>query len=103
MADGRSKDPGAAGGGVGAGLSIGQVASAAGVGVETIRFYERKGLVEQPEKPLFGHRKYPVETAARIRFIRRAKELGFTLGEIAELLELSPRALRYKIKDYGLE
>ena len=88
MADGRSKDPGAAGGGVGAGLSIGQVASAAGVGVETIRFYERKGLVEQPEKPLFGHRKYPVETAARIRFIRRAKELGFTLGEIAELLEL---------------
>ncbi len=70
------------------GLTIGQVARAAGVGVETVRFYERKGLVVQPDKPMFGHRKYPAEVAARIRFIRRAKELGFTLKEVAELLEL---------------
>ncbi len=70
------------------GLTIGQVARAAGVGVETVRFYERKGLIEQPEKPMFGRRSYPPETVARIRFIRRAKELGFTLKEIAELLEL---------------
>ncbi|NOY45520.1 MAG: MerR family DNA-binding protein [Deltaproteobacteria bacterium] len=72
----------------GKGLTIGQVARAAGVGVETVRFYERKGLIEQPEKPMFGRRTYPPETVARIRFIRRAKELGFTLKEIAELLEL---------------
>ncbi len=70
------------------GLTIGRVAAEAGVGVETVRFYERKGLIEQPEKPAFGHRHYAVETVARIRFIRRAKELGFTLKEIAELLEL---------------
>ncbi len=64
------------------------MARAAGVGVETVRFYERKGLIEQPEKPMFGRRTYPPEVVARIRFIRRAKELGFTLKEIAELLEL---------------
>ena len=69
-------------------LTIGRLAAAAGVGVETVRFYERKGLVRQPEKPMFGHRRYPADTVARIRFIRRAKELGFTLKEIAELLEL---------------
>ncbi|GAB4287220.1 MAG: hypothetical protein Kow0092_40310 [Deferrisomatales bacterium] len=70
------------------GLTIGRVAEAAGVGVETVRFYERKGLIEQPEKPMFGRRTYPPETVGRIRFIRRAKDLGFTLREIAELLEL---------------
>jgi MerR family mercuric resistance operon transcriptional regulator len=70
------------------GLTIGQVASRAGVGVETIRFYERKRLIEHPERPLGGYRKYGPEVVSRVRFIRRAKELGFSLREIAELLAL---------------
>jgi len=69
--------------------TIGNVARAAGVGVETIRFYERRGLIEQPPKPANGgFRAYPKETVQRIRFIRQAQELGFSLREIAELLSL---------------
>ena len=70
-------------------LIIGKAAMAAGVGVETIRFYERKGLIEQPPKPLdTGFRVYPEETVQRIRFIRQAQEIGFSLREIDELLSL---------------
>lgn len=69
-------------------LTIGQVARAAGVGVETVRFYERQGLIAQPPRPREGFRRYPPETVAALRFIRRAKELGFTLPEIVELLSL---------------
>jgi MerR family mercuric resistance operon transcriptional regulator len=69
-------------------LTIGQLAERAGVGVETIRFYERKGLVTQPPRPERGRRTYPPDTAERVRFIRRAKELGFSLREISELLAL---------------
>ena len=70
-------------------LTIGKAATNADVGVETIRFYERKGLIEQPLKPLDGgYRIYPVETVARIRFIRQAQEIGFSLREIEELLSL---------------
>ena len=70
-------------------LIIGKAATAAGVGVETIRFYERKGLIEQPPKPLdTGFRVYPEETVQRIRFIRQAQEIGFSLREIDELLSL---------------
>ncbi len=69
--------------------TIGKAARQAGVGVETIRFYERKGLIRQPLKPLDGGpRLYPEETVHRIRFIRQAQELGFSLREIAELLDL---------------
>lgn len=70
------------------GMSIGQVAKAAGVHVETIRFYERRGLILQPEKPLYGMRRYPAEIIARIRFIKHAQLLGFTLSEVRELLGL---------------
>ncbi len=70
------------------GLSIGELARKAGVGVETVRFYERQGLVEQPQRPSQGFRRYPPETVRRIRFVRRAKELGFTLKEVSELLDL---------------
>ncbi len=72
------------------GLTIGKAARLAGVGVETIRFYERRGLIERPRARLqgSGYREYPLETVRRIRFIRRAKELGFTLKEIKELLAL---------------
>ena len=69
-------------------LTIGALASRAGVGVETIRFYERKGLVRRPPRPGTGFRVYPEETVARIRFIRQAQTLGFTLQEIAGLLAL---------------
>ncbi|MDK1031917.1 MAG: heavy metal-responsive transcriptional regulator, partial [Planctomycetia bacterium] len=75
-------------------LTIGKVAHHAGVGVETIRFYEREGLIEEPPRRQSGYRQYPEEAVSRIRFIRRAKELGFSLKEIKELLSLraSPRA-----------
>ncbi len=69
-------------------LTIGKVACQAGVGVETVRFYEREGLIEEPPRRASGYRQYPPETPARIRFVRRAKELGFTLKEIKELLSL---------------
>ena len=62
------------------GLTIGGVAKRAGVGVETIRFYERKGLLEEPPRRESGYRQYPEEAIARIRFIRRAKDLGFSPG-----------------------
>lgn len=70
------------------GLTIGQVARQAGVGVEAIRFYERKGLIARPERPASGYRRYPLETVTRIRFLKQAKRLGFTLEEAAELLAL---------------
>ncbi|HVS30683.1 MAG TPA: heavy metal-responsive transcriptional regulator [Thermoanaerobaculia bacterium] len=69
-------------------LKIGEVAEEAGVGVETIRFYERKGLIERPHRPMSGFRQYEADMPRRIRFIRQAQELGFSLREIRELLEL---------------
>lgn len=69
-------------------MTIGKVARFAGVGVETIRFYEREGLIEQPVRFGSGYRQYSAGAVSRIRFILKAKELGFTLKEIRELLEL---------------
>ena len=69
-------------------MTIGKVARFAGVGVETIRFYEREGLIERPARPSSGFRHYPEGAISRIRFVRKAKELGFTLKEIRGLLEL---------------
>jgi MerR family transcriptional regulator, copper efflux regulator len=69
-------------------LFIGKVARRAGVGVETIRFYERQGLLTTPVRKDSGYRLYPEHVLGRIRFIKRAKELGFSLREIKELLEL---------------
>lgn len=70
-------------------LKIGQVAREAGVGVETVRFYEREGLLDQPARRDSGYRQYDDEAVSRLRFIRRAKDLGFTLKEVKELFELS--------------
>ena len=75
-------------------LTIGQLAQRAGVGVETIRFYEREGLISEPPRRPSGYRDYSLETVARIVFIRRAKDLGFKLREINELLELRVRPRR---------
>lgn len=69
-------------------LTIGQVAKSAGVNVETIRFYEREGLIGKPPRRPSGYRQYQPDVVRRIRFIQRAKELGFSLREIAELLSL---------------
>jgi MerR family mercuric resistance operon transcriptional regulator len=69
-------------------LTIGEVAKAAQIGVETVRFYEREGLIAEPPRRRSGYRQYPPDTVRRLRFIRRAKEIGFTLKEIGELLDL---------------
>lgn len=68
--------------------TIGQAARAAGVGVETVRFYERKGLIERPPKPAQGARRYPQATIDRIRALRQGQDLGFSLTEINALLAL---------------
>jgi Hg(II)-responsive transcriptional regulator len=75
-------------------LTIGKVAKRAGVGVETLRFYQRKGLIDKPPRRDSGYRQYPADTVNRVRFIKSAKELGFSLREIRELMALSiaPRA-----------
>lgn len=72
-------------------LKTGDLAKQAGVNVETLRFYERKGLLPRPPRRLSGYREYPVESVRRIRFIKRAQELGFSLKEIQELLALKVR------------
>jgi MerR family mercuric resistance operon transcriptional regulator len=69
-------------------MTIGAAAREAGVSVETIRFYQRRGLVDEPERPFGGVRRYRCEIVARIRFIKRAQALGFTLDETATLLRL---------------
>jgi MerR family mercuric resistance operon transcriptional regulator len=70
-----------------AAVTVGQVAHAAGVGVETIRYYQRRGLLAVPHSGV-GVRRYPPDTVDRIRFIKHSQSLGFTLDEIAELLLL---------------
>ena len=69
-------------------LSIGQVARRAGVGVETVRFYEREGLLEEPPRRASGYRQYSEQAVTRLHFIKRAQKLGFSLKEITELLLL---------------
>jgi MerR family mercuric resistance operon transcriptional regulator len=75
-------------GGTPAGLPIGAVARAAAVNVETIRYYQRRGLLDEPEKPLGGHRRYEDSAVGRVSFIKRAQQLGFTLDEVKDLLYL---------------
>lgn len=73
-------------------LSIGKLAEAAGVNIETIRYYQRRGLLEEPAKPPGGHRRYSAKQAERLRFIKRAQALGFTLTEVDGLLTLDGAA-----------
>jgi MerR family mercuric resistance operon transcriptional regulator len=79
-------------------LTIARVARAAGVGIETVRYYERRGLVLQPRKGLGSFRHYQPDHVQRIRFIKRAQELGFSLDEIATLLELEDGTDRRSIR-----
>jgi MerR family mercuric resistance operon transcriptional regulator len=75
-------------------FTIGQLARRAGVGIETVRFYEREGLIPEPPRRPSGYRDYPPDTVTRIVFIRRAKDLGFSLKEINELLDFRVRPRR---------
>jgi MerR family mercuric resistance operon transcriptional regulator len=69
-------------------LTIGALAAAAAVNVETIRFYQRRGLLGEPERPHRGVRRYGPDDAARVRFIKSAQRIGFSLDEVAQLLRL---------------
>ncbi|MCW2686540.1 MAG: Mercuric resistance operon regulatory protein [Mycobacterium sp.] len=71
------------------GLRSSEVADAAGVNVQTLRYYERRGLLHEPDRTLGGHRLYPRETVTVLRVIKAAQRLGFTLDEVADLLEVS--------------
>src|SRR3546814_14217958 len=72
-------------------LTIGAFAKAAGVNVETIRFYQRKGLLTEPGRPYGSIRRYGAVDVTRVRFVKSAQRLGFSLAEIAELLSLEDR------------
>jgi MerR family mercuric resistance operon transcriptional regulator len=69
-------------------LTIGETARRADVGIETVRYYERKGLIAPPARTAAGYRAFPPDAVRRIRFIKRAQDLGFSLAEIGELLAL---------------
>jgi MerR family mercuric resistance operon transcriptional regulator len=81
-----------------ASYSIADLADAAGVGVETVRYYERRGLVAQPARPGGGYRRYGGGHVHRIRFIKRAQDIGFTLEEIDSLLALEDGTDRRSIR-----
>jgi MerR family mercuric resistance operon transcriptional regulator len=70
------------------GLRSGQVAEAAGVNLQTLRYYERRGLLAEPDRTLGGHRLYPAESVTVLRVIKAAQRLGFSLQEVAELIDV---------------
>jgi MerR family mercuric resistance operon transcriptional regulator len=70
-------------------MRIGELAKSVGVGVETVRYYQRIGLLGVPQKPFGGMRSYSIKDLQKLRFIRRAQQLGFSLEDIQTLLELS--------------
>ena len=86
------------------GLTIGRLAKKVGLGIETVRFYERQGLIEPPPRTDSNYRIYPEEEVGRLRFIKKAKSLGFTLNEIKELMFVrhDPHATKADIKDRTL-
>ena len=73
-------------------MTIGVLARSAGVNLETIRYYQRRGLIATPRKPPGGIRRYPHTALAQMRFIKRAQQLGFSLNEIRELLALGEQS-----------
>ena len=81
-------------------LTTGRLAALAGINIETVRFYERSGLIAEPKRTASNYRQYPQSDVARLRFIKRAQELGFSLKEIAELLSLraTPSRSRSRVK-----
>ena len=88
----------------GGGLRSSQVAAAAGVNVQTLRYYERRGLLAEPERTLGGHRLYSPEAVTTLQVIKAAQRLGFTLEEVAELLEAGGHHhVRARSADAGLQ
>jgi DNA-binding transcriptional MerR regulator len=89
----------------GEGLRSGQVAAAAGVNVETLRYYERRGLLAEPGRSPGGHRMYPREAVTVLRVIKAAQRLGFTLDEVADLLDVGRHrsAPGRRARDAGLQ
>lgn len=85
------------------GMRTGELAASAGVNVQTVRFYERRGLLPKPERTPSGYRVYSPEAVRIIRFIKRAQELGFTLDEVDDLLRLrgNRRATCVEVKAAG--
>src|SRR5689334_7624054 len=83
-------------------MTIGHVAKMAGVGVETIRFYEREGLLTKPKRRPSGYRVFTADVVGRIQFIKKAKQLGFSLKEIRDLLSLkvNGRATKADVKKH---
>ena len=81
-------------------LTIGRLAQEVGINLETVRFYERKGLLPKAPRSTSGYRLFPADSARRLRFIKRAQELGFSLNEIRDLLalRLSPRTTSKEIR-----
>jgi Hg(II)-responsive transcriptional regulator len=79
-------------------LRTGEVARLAGVNVETLRFYERQGILPQPPRRASGYREYPPDTVDVVRFIKRAQEVGFSLREVRELLDLRQGSRRAPAK-----
>lgn len=87
------------------GLTTSEAANRAGVNIQTVRYYERRGLIPEPPRTAAGYRQYQPEHIARIRFIKRAQELGFTLREAHQLLDLraEPGADSGDVKRYAQE
>lgn len=79
-------------------MRIGEIAKQAGVSVDTLRYYERRGIITKPDRRRSGYREYPPDTARVIRFIKRAQDLGFALDEIEELLRLRTGGKRAKAR-----
>jgi DNA-binding transcriptional MerR regulator len=84
-------------------LRVGQVAAAAGVHLETLRYYERRGLLARPERSLGGHRLYPPQVVTQLRVIKTAQRLGFTLTEVADLLEAGAHHHGVRRRPAGLQ
>ena len=84
-------------------ITIGRLAKAAGVGVETVRYYQRRKLLPVPSAPDGSFRSYPPEMIDRLRFIKRAQQLGFSLDEIAALLKLEQNGDRHAIRDIAID
>ncbi|HVL13209.1 MAG TPA: heavy metal-responsive transcriptional regulator [Gemmata sp.] len=82
-------------------MTSGQLAARAGVGVETLRFYEREGLLPEPTRTAAGYRQYPLGAVERVRFVRRAQLFGFQLRDVRQLLSLrdDPDATRADVRD----
>src|SRR5712692_11884500 len=79
-------------------MTIGEVAAQSRVNIQTVRYYERRGLLATPRRTAAGYRQYQEDVVPRIRFIKRAQELGFTLEQIAELLALRVRLARRAVR-----